>query len=372
MLLAVVAVFAAGCRKDNPNYEFIGEYHASEMKFDIRFDVFSQVVTLKDVTLDLKRSGKENVTGTFKFGSVRGNSYSVKGVCWDDNVVFDEFTVDLDDIKFTIDVEGFCTSFDINLELTLNCIGTLNGRVMNMEVYYSGFGSTTENGVTNHVDFDDGITNVSFTKQGNNNSNHEYVDLGLPSGTLWATCNVGANSPEEFGAYFAWGETSPKEEYLWTTYQHCVYDNSAHLTKYCNNAQYGYNGYTDNLVELEPEDDAATVNWGSNWRTPTRDEWIELFENTGNIWTLQNGVNGLLFSSSNGNSIFLPATFIYEEDGGLEGLFVKEGNYWSSSLDEESSYRANIFIFAMHNLNGIATDIRKIKGSVRPVRSSGK
>ena len=106
---------------------------------------------------------------------------------------------------------------------------------------------------------------------------HEYVDLGLPSGTLWATCNVGADTPESYGDYFAWGETEPKTTYDWSTYKYCVgeYDR---LTKYCSDTTYGYNGFTDDLYVLQPSDDAATVNWGEGWRTPkVRKLW--------NCWT---------------------------------------------------------------------------------------
>ena len=94
---------------------------------------------------------------------------------------------------------------------------------------------------------------------------HEYVDLGLPSGTLWATCNVGADTPESYGDYFAWGETEPKTTYDWSTYKYCVgeYDR---LTKYCSDTTYGYNGFTDNLYVLQLSDDAASVNWGEGWR----------------------------------------------------------------------------------------------------------
>ena len=124
---------------------------------------------------------------------------------------------------------------------------------------------------------------------------HEYVDLGLPSGTLWATYNVGANSPEEYGDYFAWGETQPKDTYTWSTYQYANGGSpwgNPNLTKYCANSQYGYNGYVDDLTILLPEDDAATANWGSNWRMPTQEEWWELGSNTTHTWTTQNGVNG--------------------------------------------------------------------------------
>ena len=132
-----------------------------------------------------------------------------------------------------------------------------------------------------------------------------YVDLGLPSGTLWASWNIGANNAEEFGDYFAWGETQSKEIYSWETYQYCIGVPSSlddcTLTKYCNNPNYGYNGFTDNLAELLPEDDAATANWGEEWRMPSEDEWEELLSNTTSTWTTSpNGVDGLLFTASNG------------------------------------------------------------------------
>ena len=94
---------------------------------------------------------------------------------------------------------------------------------------------------------------------------HDYVDLGLPSGTLWATCNVGAETPEGYGDYFAWGEIEPKSLYEWSTYKYCHGDFDQ-LTKYCQNATYGYDGYTDDLCVLLQMDDAATANWGEGWR----------------------------------------------------------------------------------------------------------
>lgn len=137
----------------------------------------------------------------------------------------------------------------------------------------------------------------------NVNEEHEYVDLGLPSGTLWATMNIGANSPEEYGDYFAWGETEPKENYDWSTYKWCNGSENT-MTKYCT---YGYYGAVDGKTELEPEDDAASVNWGASWRMPTVEQLQELIDNC--TWTSmqQNGVNGRLVTGPNGNTIFLPA-----------------------------------------------------------------
>ena len=90
-----------------------------------------------------------------------------------------------------------------------------------------------------------------------------YVDLGLS--VKWATCNVGANNPEDYGDYFAWGETTTKDTYNLSTYKWCNGSYST-LTKYCNNSSYGNNGFTDNKTQLELSDDAARANWGGSWR----------------------------------------------------------------------------------------------------------
>jgi uncharacterized repeat protein (TIGR02543 family) len=136
---------------------------------------------------------------------------------------------------------------------------------------------------------------------------HGYVDLGLPSGTLWATCNVGATTPESNGDKFAWGEVQPKSSYEWSNYRYCHGGDGVHtLTKYCNDSEYGYNGFTDNLTILLPSDDAATVNWGTGWSTPGSNQWYELFQNTTMDWTSQNGVYGLLLTASNGKTLFFP------------------------------------------------------------------
>ncbi len=156
---------------------------------------------------------------------------------------------------------------------------------------------------------------------------HEYVDLGLS--VKWATCNVGAAFPEDYGDYFAWGETTPKENYDWTTYKYCKGTNKT-MTKYCNNSSYGNNGFTDNKTELDPEDDAATVNWGGNWRMPTDAEMTELREQCTWTWITQNGVNGYKVVGKNGNSIFLPAAGCMSYSSLYDA--GSNGDYWSSSL----------------------------------------
>ena len=173
--------------------------------------------------------------------------------------------------------------------------------------------------------------------------NHEWVDLGLPSGTLWATMNVGANSPEEYGDYFAWGETTPKDVYDWSTYKWCMGSNTT-MTKYCTKSNYGYNGFTDGKTELDPEDDAAYVNWGPEWRMPSLEQIQELLDNCTTQWTTRNGVNGRLFTSNiNGASLFLPAAG-YQRDGDLY-YGGTDGDYWSRTLFFSSPVRAYYLYF---------------------------
>ena len=206
-------------------------------------------------------------------------------------------------------------------------------------------------------------TTVYFSGEGHIN---DYVDLGLPSGLLWATCNVGANAPEEYGDYFAWGETTPKDTYTWSTYQYCNGSYNT-LTKYCNNSSYGYNGFTDNLTTLLPEDDAAAANWGGNWRMPTQEEFQELYNNTTVTWTQQNGVNGRLFTASNGNSLFLPAAgYRWNDELTNAG---SNGNYWSSSLDTDGPDDAWYFNF-YSNGTGASRYYRYLGRSVRAVREN--
>ena len=158
---------------------------------------------------------------------------------------------------------------------------------------------------------------------------HAYVDLGLPSGVKWATCNVDAVVPGEYGGYYAWGETEEKEDYSWSTYKWFsgnIYSNYT-FTKYNTNTSMDV---VDNKTVLEPEDDVAHVKWGGSWRMPTSDEQIELLNNCTWDWTTQNGVNGYKVTGSNGNSIFLPAAGC--RDGAVVYGRGRNGNYWSSSL----------------------------------------
>lgn len=195
---------------------------------------------------------------------------------------------------------------------------------------------------------------------------HEWVDLGLPSGTKWATCNVGANSPEEYGDYFAWGETTTKGEYSWGTYKYCQFDDyylDKKMTKYC--ASYN-DGIKDDLTELQPSDDAATANWGSPWHMPTYTQQEELRENCRRTWTTQNGVNGMLVTGPNGNTIFFPAAgSIWDTERSEVGVV---GYYWSSSLHIYDSYNANYQCFGSIFWDSDTSYGRRIGRSVRAVR----
>ena len=155
---------------------------------------------------------------------------------------------------------------------------------------------------------------------------HESVDLGLPSGLMWAAYNVGATKPEEYGGYYAWGETEEKTDYSWETYEWCngSYDT---MTKYCTDSSYGT---VDNKTVLDPEDDVAHVKWGGAWRMPTKAEQDELLTECNWEWTTLNSVNGYRVTGPNGNSIFLPAAGYRYGTGVLFG--GSNGDYWSGSL----------------------------------------
>ena len=193
---------------------------------------------------------------------------------------------------------------------------------------------------------------------------YEYVDLGLPSGTLWATCNIGADSPEEYGDYFAWGETQTKEKFFADNYKYFEGTNYW-ITKYCTNDAFGD---VDNKTELEPTDDAATANWGSDWQMPSGEQIEELIDTLYTVpkWTSQNEVNGLLVTSKiNGDSIFLPA-------GGYFNRYFRDvgsfGHYWSRSLFENrwGSNGKGLYFYREEILRDFCG--RQYGRSVRPVR----
>jgi len=215
---------------------------------------------------------------------------------------------------------------------------------------------------------------------------HEYVDLGLPSGLLWATCNVGATNPEDYGDYFAWGEIEPY--YADGHSQDSTCSNWRNMTTGAGNTDItGYDWHTynqggsDDFVEwatppynsnnvLKPERDAAHVNWGGDWRMPTKEEWKELRDNTTSKWTTQNGVYGRLFTSTVAGyteaSLFLPA------DGCRYRTLLNYvdflGQYWTSSRDASNPDYAHYMYFLSDGVSPQNISYRCQGFTVRPVR----
>lgn len=213
------------------------------------------------------------------------------------------------------------------------------------------------------------VDSITISKNGEtpdhdvNANGHEYVDLGLPSGNLWATCNVGANAPEEAGDYFAWGETEAKDAYHYATYKWYNLSNSKY-TKYCIRAEYGE---VDNRTIIELLDDAANVNWGGNWRLPSREDMIELQEKcTWEFTSIKNVPGYKIKSKVNQNSIFLPAVGYYKNSEKIEdGLY---GYYRTSSLSDYQSLALYLY-FNSDAVSRTESLARCFGMTIRPVLS---
>ena len=200
---------------------------------------------------------------------------------------------------------------------------------------------------------------------------HSWVDLGLS--VKWATCNVGASRPEECGSYFAWGETSPKEVYQSDNYVYSVYNGGNQkptITKYNTKED---QGIVDNLIELQPADDAASRNWGEGWRTPTEAELKELIDNCEKEWMVINGQPGCLFTSKkNNNHLFFPAaggSYYSDHDIGLN----EKGWYISSTLVEDRPFESKMLYIGSTNENASKGEASITRGDrdyglvIRPV-----
>lgn len=186
----------------------------------------------------------------------------------------------------------------------------------------------------------------------------KLVDLGLPSGTLWANMNVGASKQEQFGSYYAWGETSTKSDYNWENYR---FGAKSKLTRYNVNAE---TGTVDDRTSLMGKDDAAYVMWGSNWRMPTQKQYQELIDNCTLEDTIVNGVDGFKIKGPSGNWVFFPATGYYTSEGHKsETRFLS----WTRSLNTEdcnNAYQANASSVQIY-MNGDGS--RAAARVVRPV-----
>ncbi len=203
-------------------------------------------------------------------------------------------------------------------------------------------------------------------------SGHEAVDLGLS--VLWASCNVGASFPEDYGDYYAWGETETKNNYAWSTYKWIEkgYSDLGHINKYqiLDDQQFfmWYQDFVfvgDNKQVLDSEDDVAHVKWGGRWRMPTDVEWTELHEQCTWTWSTYNGTDGYKVRSKlNGNFIFLPAAGIRDEE--ILELSTLAFFFWSSSLSKK--YTDMAFGLAAYSSSIIEGNNDRYNGmSVRPV-----
>lgn len=169
-----------------------------------------------------------------------------------------------------------------------------------------------------------------------------YVDLGLPSGNLWATCNIGAMVPEEQGDYIAWAEIAKKDDYSWATYAFCLVHNS---NKSCSKYEKYYvldEPAESGLTVIEPIDDVATMQWGGGFHVPTKEELEELIANTTPSWIEINGMTGMLLTSKeNGNKMFIP--HIGYRFGKHKNESITSGYYWSSTI-----YPDTLNAYSMH------------------------
>ena len=316
---------AKGATASAEDVQFL--FPAATRNYDISFSIAyesneaeERTATISDVNLEM------------------GKSYNINLVVNDKDVVTEEYAIEF----FVTEVKDW--GDDIELD------ATINEKAENPETPENP--ENPENpGVLSGVE-----------------NGHKWVDLGLS--VKWATCNVGASAPEEYGDYFAWGEVEPKEYYEWSTYKYCN-GSSSTLTKYCDKSSYGNNGFTDNKTVLDPEDDATHVNWGSAWRMPTKAERDELVDNCTWTWTTQNGVNGYKVTGPNGNSIFLPAA---GSCGSYLATVNISGYYWSSSLKiDDLDYTPHISNSAhiVYLYDGVVNELncyyRNYGYSVRPV-----
>ncbi|MBR5238501.1 MAG: fimbrillin family protein [Paludibacteraceae bacterium] len=301
------------------NVQFL--FPTEESNYNVTFNF-----TYESETAEAKKAIISDIT--FEMGK----SYKINLIVNDKNVVTEEFKIEF----FLTEVKEWGDDIEVD------------GTIVDSE------NNKGENNEGNDEEDDETVSE----------NGHEYVDLGLPSGIKWATCNVGATAPEEYGDYFAWAETEVKEYYDWSMYKYCVddYDN---LTKYCTDSEYGKDGFVDDKTVFGIEDDVAAVNWGGAWRMPTKVEQDELRNNCDWTWTTQNGVNGCKVTGPNGNSIFIPAAGYMEDD---ELYDVNEtGSYWSSSLYTNSPECAYSVYFESRRPKGWSYDERYYGYSVRPV-----
>jgi hypothetical protein len=329
---------------------------------------------------------------TLMFGKVNGNEVTFKHIGGVICLKIDKMPAESGTVKVTETSNKLCGAFTANLSDEAPEIKTEVSE-MGKTVTFTYSNATTDGVGVFYLPVATGSYNLGIQVKGNGNvsystktvemtrakarvvnvttsymvdnsktiNRHYFVDLGLPSGLLWAETNVGAATAADDGNYYAWGETKPKETYDWSTYRYGT--SSSDLTKYTS---------TDNKSILDNEDDAAYANWGSPCRMPSQSEFVELRNTDNCTWTwtskttlLKDTINGYeVTSKKNGNNIFLPASGNRGESAhDYRGLL---GDYWSSSLDNYTTSYA-YFLYFNKGGQGFGNLLRYVGRSVRPV-----
>ena len=250
-----------------------------------------------------------------------------------------------------------------------------------------------DDGVADSITFTEpNFSKVTDLYHDGTEAGYNYVDLGLTSGTKWATANVGADRPQDYGNYYAWGETTTKETYNENTYKYYKDGDYHKITKYCSDSEYGNNGFTDSKTTLDLSDDAAYANWGGKWRMPTYDQLTELKGQCCWVWTSSyNGLNvkGYIVykaknSSDKGRRIYLYSGETPSSSYSLSDAHIflpaagrryngdllnagSDGAFWCSSLYADYSYYALYVPFDSGNVYGAHGDYRYDGRSVRAV-----
>ena len=206
-----------------------------------------------------------------------------------------------------------------------------------------------------------GDTSQAYLTCPNNNHPH-MIDLGLPSGTRWACCNVGADKPEAYGGYYAWGETEEKRVYNDVTYQHCTGEDTDGDGMYDDGCVWQSLDYQIAGTQY----DVAHVQWGGSWVMPSHDQQVELLDNCTYEWAKKNGVEGIQFTGPNGGTIFLPASG-FRMDDHIRSVNWS-GRYWSSTRHTPYGSRAYIILIYTNSPSASRTEWERIVGlTVRPV-----
>ena len=332
-LLMLLMVLAVSCNKpDEPN-------NGGNNDTDVRVTTY----TPQDVTATTAKCGGDVIV-------TQGLSLTELGVCWstESNPVASD--VHIATIEWETPFVCTLTGLEPETKYYVRAYA-LRG----LEYYYGDEKTFT-------TEINDGGGNGG----GGNVNGHSYIDLGLPSGTMWATCNIGSDTPEEYGDYYSWGEITKKDLFNWGSYIYCNGNNNQ-LNKYCNDSRFGYDGFTDTLSVLQDGDDVAKVVWGNGWRIPSQQEWYELIGYCSHNWTNQNGVNGIVFTSPNGGSLFFPAAGYYFENELINAEAI--GYYWSNSINPSAPIYSKGMSFSSNDY-AVGSMWRCYGIPVRPVRSS--